>query len=143
MTQTTRSSVSLLIWLHVIVVILHGMAYEGAGVPFTSLSSNTLGVLAIGVVIGITPLVALFLLSTQWFHWGAWLLCLCMLAALLFGVWNHFLLSGPDNIASLSAGKWQLPFRITAFALALLEATGTIAGAWLLFGLVRTQKAHP
>jgi hypothetical protein len=66
-----------------------------------------------------------------------------MLGSLLFGMWYHFLLPGPDNIASLSAGIWQLPFRITAFSLALIEAAGTIAGAWLLFGTKRAQKAHP
>lgn len=129
MTHRARFSVSILIWLHVMVVILHGMAHGGAGVPFTSLSSNAL--------------VALFLLSTRWFPWGALLLCLCMLGSLLFGVWNHFLLPGPDNLASLSAGIWQLPFRITAFLLALIEAAGTIAGAWLLFGTKRAQKTHP
>ena len=143
MTQNVRVSVSILIWLHVVVVVLHGMAHGGAGVPFTSLSANALVVLAIGVVIGIAPLVALFLLSTRWFPWGALLLCLCMLGSLLFGVWNHFLLPGPDNIASLPAGIWQLPFRITAFSLALIEAAGTIAGVWLLFGTERAQKAHP
>ncbi len=143
MTHTARSSVSILIWLHVIVVVLHGMAHGEAGVPFTSLSSNALVVLAIGVVIGIAPLVALSLLSTRWFQWGALLLCLCMLGSLLFGVWNHFLLPGPDNIASLSAGIWQLPFRITAFSLALIEVAGTIAGAWLLFGTKRAQATHP
>lgn len=65
MTHTARYSVSLLVWLHVIVVVLHGIAHGGAGVPFTSLSGNVLVVLAIGVVIGIGPLVALLLLSTR------------------------------------------------------------------------------
>jgi hypothetical protein len=142
MNHTVRFSVSILIWLHVLVVIVHGVAHGGAGVPFTSLSGSEVVVLVIGVVIGIVPLVALFLLSTRWFRWGALLLCLCMLGALLFGVWNHFVLPGPDNIASLSAGIWQFPFRITAFLLALLEAAGTIAGAWLLFGTKRAQAAH-
>jgi hypothetical protein len=100
-------------------------------------------VLAIGVVIGIAPLVALFLLSTRWLQWGGLLLCLCMLGSLLFGVWNHFLLPGPDNLASLSAGIWQIPFRITAVLLALIEAAGTIAGTWLLFSVKRAQAAHP
>jgi hypothetical protein len=143
MTHTARYSVSLLVWLHVIVVVLHGIAHGGAGVPFTSLSGNMLVVLAMGVVIGIGPLVALLLLSTRWLPWGAWLLCLCMLGSLLFGVWNHFLLPGPDNLASLSAGIWQFSFRITALLLALIEAVGTIAGAWLLFSVKRAQAAHP
>jgi hypothetical protein len=52
-------------------------------------------------------------------------------------------LPGPDNIASVSPGTWQLPFRITADLLALLEAAGTIAGAWLLFGTQHTQKVRP
>ena len=143
MTQNVRVSVSILIWLHVIVVVLHGMAHGGAGIPFTSLSGSVVVVLSIGVVIGAAPLVALFLLWTRWFHWGALLLCLCMGASLLFGVWNHFVLPGPDNLTSLSASIWQLPFRITASALALLEAAGTIAGAWLFFGTTRTQAARP
>jgi|SRR5579859_3060987 len=143
MTHRTRSSVSLLIWLHVLVVILHGVAHAGAGVPFTSLSGSVVVVLAIGVVIGIGPLVALSLLSTRWFHWGALLLCLCMLGSLLFGVWNHFVLPGPDNLASLSAGIWQLPFRITAYLLALIDAAGTIVGAWLFFSVKRARAANP
>lgn len=143
MTHRARFSVSILIWLHVIVVVLHGMSHGGAGVPFTSLSGSVVVVLAIGMVIGIAPLVALFLLSTRWFQWGGLLLCLCMLGSFLFGVWSHFLLPGPDNLASLSPGIWQLPFRITAFLLALIEAAGTIAGAWLLFGTKRAQATHP
>jgi hypothetical protein len=86
MTHAARFSVSMLIWLHVIVVVVHGMAHSEAGVPFTSLSGSVVVVLAIGVGIGVVPLIALFLLSTRWFRWGAWLLCLCMLGLLLFGV---------------------------------------------------------
>jgi hypothetical protein len=142
MTHTARFYVSMLIWLHVIVVVLHGIAHGGAGVPLTSLSPKVLVVLAIGLGIGIAPLVALSLLYLRWFQWGALLLCLSMLGSLLFGVWNHFLLPGPDNIASLSAGIWQFPFRATAFLLALIEATGTITGAWLLFSTKRAQATH-
>jgi hypothetical protein len=59
MTQNVRVSVSILIWLHVIVVVLHGMAHGGAGIPFTSLSGSVVVVLSIGVVIGAAPLVGL------------------------------------------------------------------------------------
>ena len=47
---------------------------------------------------------------------------------LIFGLWNHFLAAGADHIKSadhismIGAGPWQGPFRVTAIALAVVEA---------------------
>ena len=92
----------------------------------------------IGVVIAIAPLVALYLLYTSWLRWGILLLLLSMLGSFLLGS-EHFLLPGSDNVATVQPGVWYLPFRLTAVLLALIEAVGTIAGAWLLLASRRIQ----
>lgn len=136
-----RLVASLLICIHVIVVVLHGMAHAGINV-WADLFSGVF----IGVVIVIAPLVALYLLYTRWLRWGALLLTLAMLGALLFGVWEHFLLPGTDNIAVTQPGIWQWPFRLTAVLLSLIEAAGTLAGAWLFLAVRHgrsTEQASP
>jgi hypothetical protein len=85
------------------------------------------------VVILIAPLVSLFLLHTARLAWlGALLLFLSMLGAFLFGVWNHFLLPGSDNIGQVPPGVWQQPFQVTAVLLNILQAAGTGIGIWCL-----------
>lgn len=81
------------------------------------------------VVILVAPLVALFWLSRS-LRWGAGLLAVAMAGSLIFGLVNHFLLPGTDNVAGVT-GMWRWPFEISAYLLALLEAIGTLLGIWL------------
>lgn len=134
MAYKSRLAISLLICLHGLAVVLHGIAHGGVNV-LPALASGVF----IGIVIYIAPLVALYLLYTSQFRWGILLLLLSMLGSLIFGLGEHFLLPGPGNIATTPPGIWQFPFRLTAILLALIEASGAIAGAWLLFASRRFQ----
>ena len=62
-----------------------------------------------------------------------------MLAAFLFGVWNHFLLPGSDNIGQVPPGVWQQPFKVTAVLLTILQAAGIGIGIWCLSEAIRAH----
>jgi hypothetical protein len=119
-----KISAQILIWVHLAISLLHGLAHVEAAVYLP-----VLGNLYVLVVILIAPLVALFWLSRS-LHWGGGLLALAMAGSLIFGLVNHFLLPGMDNVAEVS-GIWHLPFEISAYLLALLEAAGTLLGIWI------------
>ena len=52
-------------------------------------------------------------------------------AALVFGVYHHYLVPNPDNIAAVPAGRWKLSFVVTAAGAALTDGIGVVAGLWL------------
>jgi hypothetical protein len=127
LTYTSIKYATWIVLLHVLVNVLHGLAhFENS--TWLSLFGNAY----VTVVIFLAPLLALLLLYSRWQRQGAWLLALSMLGALIFGLWNHFIVSGPDNVAQVPPGPWHLPFLITSILLALLEATGTAIGVWCL-----------
>ncbi len=88
------------------------------------------------------PLVALGLLWGRLRWLGGLLLFSSMLAALLFGVIFHYVLPGPDHVASVPAGPWQLPFQLSAVLLALSEAIGAAVGGVILYRLSRTPTSE-
>ena len=47
-----------------------------------------------------------------------------MAAAFAYGLYNHFIAAGADNVAQVASAGWALVFRATAVSLALLEAGG-------------------
>lgn len=61
------------------------------------------------------------------------------IGAFLFGLLNHFLLPGSDNVAHVPPGVWQLPFQVTAVLLAILQALGTGIGVWCITEEIRAQ----
>jgi hypothetical protein len=139
------------VWLHVLVAILHAVAHIGAHI----LPASFFDYAFIVVVIMIAPVVALFLLNNaptcsinslmilscfalrlikgHSTRLGALLLFFSMLGALLYGLLNHFLLPGADNATHMLPGVWQLPFLVTSYLLLILEAAGSVIGAWGLF----------
>ncbi len=138
MTHKMKISATIIVWLHLFVAVMHGISHVGVNV-LPALLDNAF--LAIFVFIG--PLVALFVLLNTRLTWlGTLLLFLFMLGSFLYGFWNHFLLPGVDNIATISPGLWQLPFQITASLLFVLEAAGTAIGIWGLFETVRAALLH-
>jgi hypothetical protein len=128
MAHKARISAVVIVWLDRAVNAIHVLAHSGANI-WVSFLGNAFVV----VVILIAPLVSLFLFHTARLEWlGALLLFLSMLAAFLFGVWNHFLLPASDNIWHVLPGVWQLPFQVTAVLLTILQAAGTGIGIWCL-----------
>jgi hypothetical protein len=127
LTYTSIKYAALIVLLHALVNVLHGLAHFENSI-WLSLFGNAY----VTVVILLAPLLALLLLYSRWQKQGAWLLTLSMLGSLIFGVWNHFLVPGQDNVAQVPPGAWHLPFLITSILLALLEAVGIIIGIWYL-----------
>src|ERR1700736_2652167 len=100
MMKLTRRSImyaTILVWLHAVIALLHGLAHFENSVWLSLLETAF-----VMVVIALAPL----------------------LGALLFGVWKHFLVPGTDNVAQVLAGAWYLPFLITSILLVILEVIG-------------------
>lgn len=115
--------------------IPHGLAHIGEGASLPPLA-NTF----VAIVIVLAPFVALGLLRAGRLRAGAWLLFGSMLGALLFGIVYHFVLPGPDHVAFVPAGPWQLPFWATSALLVVLEAAGAGVGAWMVAVLSRAPR---
>ena len=85
------------------------------------------GYVYVAIVITLAPIIAGVLLFSRTQKAGALLLTLSMLGSFGFGVWYHFLASGPDNVAEVH-GPWHSTFLWTAIALAIVELAGVFAG---------------
>jgi hypothetical protein len=130
--QPHEASLALgIIVLHLVVNVLHGSAHFHYEIPMAMWQKTF-----IQVVIFAAPLVAGVLIWTHRLRAGAWLLLVSMTGALIFGVYFHFLLVGPDHISSVSMEGWGLLFLATAFFLACIEAWGATV-AWRLLRAVR------
>ena len=84
------------------------------------------------VVILLAPVVAGVLVWTRYVTLALWLFALSMVGALVFGVYHHYVLVSPDNIAHLPDGpaQAQAGFIASSGVLALLELAGALYGAF-------------
>ena len=124
-----------LVLLHLPVLLIHGAAHGGE-----SVIPSLVDTVFIVSVIWTAPLVSVVLLKRQRWQLGSMLFLAAMLGSLVFGVSNHFMMPGPDNVASVPAGFWQAFFQISALLLAIMEAIGTLLGVQLVwFSLRRTS----
>lgn len=120
--------------IHHVVAYLHGEVHSDIPVILSSWQN-----LFIYVVTMILPIVAVGLVWTRYALNGFLLLALSMAGSLLFGIYHHYILVSPDNIAHLPAAPIELhsQFIWTAHALAILQAVGGILAIYLL----RTGRA--
>ncbi len=119
---------------HVLVNIIHGAAHRELHVGL-----HFAGMLFIVSVVVLCPLLALALLWTSQKRSGLILLTFSMAASATFGLYNHFVVSGPDHVSREPPGAWSTVFVVTAYLLFLIEAVGTYAGLYFLCG--RPSKA--
>jgi hypothetical protein len=117
--------------LHVLVVFPHSIAHT-----MMHIDMNLWQNIYIGLVILIGPVVSGILLWRS-ARSGLALLVLTMTGSLLFGIYYHFVASGPDNVAFLHPHPWTQTFRVSAVLLAVVELVGVIVG---LLGISRTAK---
>lgn len=108
---------------HLLVNIVHGAAHRQLSIGLSP--AETLFVVTV-IVAG--PLVAMALLWTSRQRWGSILLLLTMGGALLFGLYHHFVVPGPDHVGEQAAGPWGATFAVTSWLLLLTEAAGAYAG---------------
>ncbi len=122
--------------LHTLVTLVHGAAHVSE-----SVYGSVLDTIFIVVVIWFAPIAAILLLRMRRWQMGSIILLVAMAGSLLYGVYNHFILPGPDNVVSFPAGPWQGYFQITAVLLAIIEAAGTLLGlALVLRNLTRRPE---
>jgi hypothetical protein len=119
--RTDTAWLAALVMAHLVVTVVHGVAHSGAHVPLTPAA-----LAFVIVVIQLGPLVGLGLTFVRP-PAGAAVVAASMAGALLFGVVNHFVLPGSDNVVRVHA-EWRALFSSTAVLLALTEAGGTIVG---------------
>ena len=111
--------------VHAVVSIGHGVVHLAVPVDLTAAQE-----LFVVLVIALGPIVALVLLWRDRERAGAGLLATSMAAALLFGVYFHYLVPNPDHVTAV-VGAWSLHFEGTAALVAVTELAGTVVGAWL------------
>jgi len=113
--------------LHAAVTAPHAAAHAGADARL-----SPAGNAFVALVIVLAPFVALALMRFGRPREGALLLFAAMLGALLFGIINHFVLPGPDNVAAV-AEAWRSTFWFTSALLVVTEAAGVAVGVWALY----------
>ena len=116
--------------IHAAIAALHGAAHRALNIE---LSRSQL--LFVAAVVVIAPLLAGVLLLKRGGSSGSILLALSMAGALVFGLYNHFVLVGPDHVSHVPGppgSLWVTVFQVTAALLALSEAAGAVAGLLML-----------
>lgn len=113
--------------IHAIAHGLHGLAHEEIPVPLSLVQS-----LFIGVVILLAPIIAAILLWTQFYRIGSWLLLSSMVGAIVFGIYNHFLVISADHVSQVSLQGWGLLFQVTALLTLIVDGFGCWIGTWAL-----------
>lgn len=120
----------LIVLLHLLITIPHGLAHGELKIQM-----NTWQNVYILTVINLLPLIAAILIWRRK-RLGFTLLIVSMIGSLLFGVFYHFIATGPDNVASVPQHPWSHTFQLTAVLLAVSEASGIALG---LRGIARAQ----
>lgn len=137
MRSSDRWTVAGVVAVHALVSIGHGLAHLAVPVDLTTAQEAF-----VVLVIALAPVVALALLWRGRDRAGAGLLSVSMAAALVFGVYFHYLVPNPDNVAS-ATGAWSLHFEGTAALVVIAELAGTVAGAWLWWRTRSTRPSRP
>ena len=105
--------------VHAIAHTLHGLAH--AKIPISlSLSQS----LFIGIVIILIPIIAAALLWTRFFRIGLWFLLSSLFGAIVFGLYNHYLVISPDHISQVAFARWGLLFQLTAALTLIIDGWG-------------------
>jgi hypothetical protein len=122
--------------VHLGVVLWHGDAHTALAVGLSQ--GETAFVV---LVIFMAPLVAASFVWTRHVLVGGWMFFLSMLGALVFGVYHHYVMISPDNVAHLPQGNAgaHFAFVTSAGALALLELISAVYGAFCLGSLYGTR----
>lgn len=113
--------------IHAIAHTLHGLAHARIPVPLSLLQS-----VFIGAVIFLAPILAAVLLWTPLYRFGALLLLGSMVGAILFGIYNHFIVISPDHVSRVSFAGWGLLFQITAILTLIVDGVGCWFSVWAL-----------
>src|SRR3954468_7476163 len=123
--MTRTRTLAAVVLIHLGISLIHGRAHAGAQVPLPMA-----GTLFVYIVILAGPLIGL--MAAAWTpRAGALIVAVSMAGALIFGLINHFIISGADHVAHVAA-EWRTLFGTTAALLVVSEALGAAVGIHLL-----------
>jgi hypothetical protein len=115
-----------IVLFHFALNIAHGMAHGRLGIGLDAFQK-----IFVVAVILIAPLFAAYLIWKGRLRAGGAVLAISMAGALVFGVYFHFILPGPDHVTHIGmplSFELRDVFDVTAVLLALFECLGVIAG---------------
>lgn len=115
--------------IHALANGLHGLAHIEIPIPLSLLQS-----LFVGVVIALTPIVAVILLWTQFYRIGSWLLLSSIAGSFFFGLYNHFIAISPDHVSQVSFTGWGMLFQVTAILILIVDGIG----CWISILVLKT-----
>ena len=135
--RTSRSLdalVTLIVGLHVLIALLHGIAHGRESVDLTAWQ----GVFVAAVVI-VAPVAGVAIRTHGRWRTGTVVTAVSMLAAFVFGTLYHFVLGGDDNIrlhgawnASADHSVWAWVFTVSAIGVVASELAGAVVAGMAL-----------
>ena len=133
-----KISISALVAIHLIATLWHGGAHTDLSIILPPLKN-----LYVYIVILAAPIVGAILAWTRFTQSGSAVFALAMLGALLFGVYHHYILISPDNIAQLPAGPAEAhsQFVSSAALIALIELSSALFGFFTM-GHQHAKSGH-
>jgi hypothetical protein len=107
---------------HLVLAGLHGIAHVGGGI------ASSVGQVTYAAAVILVSVYGIYRHYRYPGRAGAVLVVVSMAGAFVFGTYFHFLSGTEDNIRhvhSATAGRWAMPFDLSAVLLAILELFGT------------------
>jgi NADPH:quinone reductase-like Zn-dependent oxidoreductase len=128
-TTVLAAVITALVVIHLVATLWHGSAHAQLAIVLPPAKN-----VFVYVVILIAPVVAAGLVWAGWLRIGLWTFVLSMIGSLLFGVYHHYVLVSPDNVAHLPSGSPEAhaSFIGSAATIALLELAGALYGAFAI-----------
>ncbi len=124
-----KIAISALVVIHLIATLWHGEAHSILGIELSPLENIYIlaGILA-------APIVGAILAWTRFSLLGIGVFAISMVGALLFGVYHHYILVSPDNIAYLTTGtaSAHAQFINSAALIAIIELLSSLWGFFAL-----------
>ncbi|HEY7097605.1 MAG TPA: hypothetical protein VH437_12830 [Terriglobales bacterium] len=131
-TRVNRSALyatATIVLIHLLVNFAHGWAHRQLEIGLTTFQSAFVIIVVLAL-----PLLALQMVWAARIPAGLRLLSASMFAALMFGLYHHFLLAGPDHIHSQPDSTSGAIFVVSSYLLLITEAIGTYIGIHFLRG---------
>jgi hypothetical protein len=119
--MTRGQALTAIVLIHLAISIVHGQAHAAAQVPLSGAATSF-----VYLVILAGPLLGLAIYRGRP-RAGASIVAASMAGALIFGLINHFILDGSDQVGHVAAA-WRMQFGITAVLLVISEAAGFLVG---------------
>lgn len=127
--------------LGIVIVALHGggaiwhLIIAAKAVPESAPASLTVPLTMIAVVHA-AVIAAVWLVAPRI---GAWITAVFFLALLALDLYEHFLGPVPTNVFRLRPGEWATAFRVSVFALLVLEIVGIALSSRILANARRME----